>query len=444
MVTKGEKYTDYEKLLLPFDVTTWILLIGTFCLAFSLIFIINHANRKIQKIVFGDGVSMPTYNVVSTFFGVSLSKLPSSNFARFILINFICFCLIFRTAYQGALFDYMNSDMRKPHALTFDEVFDNNYTILGYDIHIGWQFFESFDERRQKQIDMKTLTPGDFYQVCEYIKDDVTKTAIVTEEYFDLKVRGTCNLYDVVEETMQWMLQAGIVQYWYAYFHWYNYQRFHIETSQPNKILSMSDLSYGFNIWLIVCGIAIVEFLFELIIGKITRKKKCQKANDIEKIKIQSPEAAIKNDLNEEESEFSEIIFETTEIKIETQLLESDENLEEEKSKKMIFGSTIDNLSNDSLLSTATIEIKEFKQSEVANKPQSKNEQKEKEKVNKSSNEQQTNDKQSNISKEINQNSVELQTNQTKSFKKKKINELKHPIENDLKIIDLINDETEM
>ncbi|KAG5668364.1 hypothetical protein PVAND_016305 [Polypedilum vanderplanki] len=325
MVTKGEKYTDYEKLLMPFDFTTWCLLLGTFCTAFLLIFIINKMNKNVQKVVYGEGVTMPSLNVVSTFFGIAQTKLPKLDFARFILINFICFCLIFRTAYQGVLFDYMNSDMRKPHAQTIDEVFDNDFRILSYRSHIGLQFFRIFDgDKRQKQIDMDTLDRKLLKDICQYISDNATKTAIVTEEHFDIGIKGVCKqeiiriketvftvnggialepfhyLYYVVESTMQKLLQAGIVQYWYEYNAWYHFKRFNFDIPSKNKILAISDLSYGFNIWLIVCSFAIIAFFIEVFVGKFTKKnqKTTQTVDQNKEIeiteKIENSESEIK------------------------------------------------------------------------------------------------------------------------------------------------------
>jgi hypothetical protein len=59
-VTPGEKYTNYEKLYLPFDSETWKYLMITFGCAFLTIFGINSLNRKIR-------VSNP-YIVISEIF----------------------------------------------------------------------------------------------------------------------------------------------------------------------------------------------------------------------------------------------------------------------------------------------------------------------------------------------------------------------------------------
>ncbi|KAG5668298.1 hypothetical protein PVAND_016245 [Polypedilum vanderplanki] len=309
MVSKNENYTAYEKLLLPFDETTWILLIITFCIAFVLIFIFNQMNDKIQKVVFGEGVTRPLLNVVSTFFGIALPKLPKLSFARFILMNFILFCLVIRTAYQGVLFDYMNSDMRKPLPKTIDEVFDKNYRILANYNHSDKErlFYESIDVERRAKIDNITIKKGNIRVYCQYIGDKATKTAIVTDERFDMMIKFFCKeeilriketvftvnvgyglvsfhyLYDSIESTIQWLLQAGIPQFWYELNHWHIYKRIYIPSSPPKDVLTLNDLNYGFNIWLIACAISIFQFFIEVIVGKIT-KYRTQKSESVESL----------------------------------------------------------------------------------------------------------------------------------------------------------------
>jgi hypothetical protein len=132
IISPGELYTSYEKLYLPFDVDTWMFLFITFGCAFMLIFVINLMPKVIQNIVFGSDVRSPALNVITTFFGMGMTKLPSGNFGRIILTTFILFCLIIRTAYQGVQFEMLNSDMRRSHARTIQELIDKNFTIGFY------------------------------------------------------------------------------------------------------------------------------------------------------------------------------------------------------------------------------------------------------------------------------------------------------------------------
>jgi hypothetical protein len=121
LVTPNEFYTNYEKLIMPFDMATWVLLWMTFGLTFVIIFVINRMPKKFRVAVYGDRVNMPTYNAVGVFFGIGQTRLPKENFSRILLLLFIWFCLIFRTCHQY---------MRKPLPETLDDLRDQNYTVI--------------------------------------------------------------------------------------------------------------------------------------------------------------------------------------------------------------------------------------------------------------------------------------------------------------------------
>lgn len=105
VVTPNEKYTNWEKVMLPFDADTWKYLGVTFSLAFLMVIIVKFLPDFIRILIYGEGVRHPAFNILGTFFGIGQLKLPMGNFARILLIFFIIFCLVIRTAYQGK-FDF--------------------------------------------------------------------------------------------------------------------------------------------------------------------------------------------------------------------------------------------------------------------------------------------------------------------------------------------------
>jgi hypothetical protein len=130
VITPGELYTSYEKILMPFDDMTWLFLIITLFSAFLIIFFVKQLPKSIQNIIFGVNVHHPTYNVVGIFFGMGLHSQSTHNFGRIIMIVFVFFCLIIRTAYQGVQFEMMSKEMRKLPVKNVDELHEKNYTIL--------------------------------------------------------------------------------------------------------------------------------------------------------------------------------------------------------------------------------------------------------------------------------------------------------------------------
>lgn len=129
LATPGELYSPYEKLWLPFDDTTWTLLLLTFLIAFVAIFIINRFPRHIRILIYGENIQTPALNVVSTFFGISQLKVPVKTFSRFLLLLFVMFCLIFRTCYQSELFEFMTNEPRRPAPKTIEDLTMRNYTL---------------------------------------------------------------------------------------------------------------------------------------------------------------------------------------------------------------------------------------------------------------------------------------------------------------------------
>jgi hypothetical protein len=137
ITTPGELYTSYEKLWLPFDNMTWTLLLSTFLIAFASIIIIKKLPEIIQKRVFGEKIQNPALNVITTFFGITQNKLPMHSIPRFILINFVLFCLIFRTCYQSKLFDFMTGEPRHPPPNTILDLKNGCFTIYS-DIDVDY------------------------------------------------------------------------------------------------------------------------------------------------------------------------------------------------------------------------------------------------------------------------------------------------------------------
>lgn len=130
VVTPAEKYSNWEKVMLPFDNDTWKYLGITFSTAFLMVAVVKLLPDFIRILIYGEDIRHPAFNILGTFFGIGQLKLPMENFARIILIFFIFFCLIIRTSYQGVLFEMITTDMRKKPVEHVDEFHDRNFTVF--------------------------------------------------------------------------------------------------------------------------------------------------------------------------------------------------------------------------------------------------------------------------------------------------------------------------
>lgn len=143
----GFEYDAYEKLIIPFDAQTWFWIVVTFASAFAVIFIMKFVRSDIRNFLFGTNVTTPALNVLAAFFGCSQIVCPGRNFARFLLMAFILFSLVIRTAYQGKMFEFLQKEIRKPTVDSLEEMLDNNFTFW---VKNGYSMYYSDTELAQR------------------------------------------------------------------------------------------------------------------------------------------------------------------------------------------------------------------------------------------------------------------------------------------------------
>lgn len=114
-----------------FDNEVWIALIATLLLAMISIQLMNLISKKIYILVCGREINHPTINLVSTFLTGTQDKTPAKSFARFLLMLFIIWSLIFRTCHQSMLYSYLQADLRKPTLQSIDEILENDLNLYG-------------------------------------------------------------------------------------------------------------------------------------------------------------------------------------------------------------------------------------------------------------------------------------------------------------------------
>lgn len=116
-------------MLLPFDTETWIGLLAVFVIGIITISIISQFPLHVRNMVFGKSVGIPSLNFFLAFFGEAQKKSPDGTFSRIIFIFFIFYCLVIRTCYQGKLFEFTTTAVRKPEFKTLDDLREENFTL---------------------------------------------------------------------------------------------------------------------------------------------------------------------------------------------------------------------------------------------------------------------------------------------------------------------------
>jgi hypothetical protein len=127
VIPPGAEYTAFEKFFRPLDIYTWICFFVTVIIGFFLIFVLNKNAKRYSEFVFGVGVEEPYLNILIAIVGGSQTTLPFGNFARFILMMFLIFCLVIRTVYTGGLFDSLQQEAFHKEAQSIDEMIQKDY-----------------------------------------------------------------------------------------------------------------------------------------------------------------------------------------------------------------------------------------------------------------------------------------------------------------------------
>ncbi|CAG9810907.1 unnamed protein product [Chironomus riparius] len=292
LVTPGELYLPFEKLFLPFDDWTWQLIVLTFLTAFVAIFVINRLPKIFQITIYGENVTTPVLNVVSSFFGISQVKLPDKNFPRFILIMFVMFCLIFRTCYQSKLFELMTSEPRRAPPKSIEDLVDRNYTMYvpvnfaaGKDLTANEQwpytkfvdileYSDIFDTQSQNSSARIAMTMQsmvlDHYEWSTgdskfwlQIPDTAVQVSHVGFSMFsnNFFMQG---LNEVTEHLVMSGIMDKIVR------DLMGTKRKFIKGSEP-QTLSIENLSFGFIIWMWFCGVCVLVFMLEISVGNFKK-----------------------------------------------------------------------------------------------------------------------------------------------------------------------------
>jgi hypothetical protein len=127
--------SSFRKMFYPLAIDSWIMLVSYLAVGVLSIFFINFLSRKIQNFVIGEHVKYPYMNMLIGIVGQAQNKIPSTNFARFLLMNFLLFSLVIRTAYQGKLYQVMKSEIKFSEPKSINEMSERGYKFFVLTVH---------------------------------------------------------------------------------------------------------------------------------------------------------------------------------------------------------------------------------------------------------------------------------------------------------------------
>lgn len=192
-VPPGEKYSEMGKFVQPFTLAVWIAIAMIFITANLVIGLVSYCWENAYDFVIGRNVKTPLWNMFLIVFGSSQHQLPKRNFARFILMAFILYWIILRSAYQGEIFKILKSSKRKPEIASVKEMMDNNYVFYLYKtLEPRMQSFPFYERRvvfpndQIQSFRIKTLNPSFKGVVFNYIDQVMYQNTL--NENFTFKI----------------------------------------------------------------------------------------------------------------------------------------------------------------------------------------------------------------------------------------------------------------
>ncbi|KAG4067462.1 hypothetical protein HA402_009699 [Bradysia odoriphaga] len=234
VVPPGKRYTQVENFGRVFKPIAWILIVIVFLLVGGTVLAISFRSKKIRTVAFGTRYHNAFMDYIATIFGSSLSTSPSAILPRFLIVNFVLFCFVIRSIYQGSLYNFLQSGAKANEVQSIDEMVSKGFTFFmlkGYAKYM--------DLSSQNYASKKVVTLSEFDEILDKIADTNFKgslmhTASLIEYKNSLENRKQsifCKQYlmtiamvsylrknfyftEVVNEKIGLFYAAGLIDFW--------------------------------------------------------------------------------------------------------------------------------------------------------------------------------------------------------------------------------------
>lgn len=284
VIPPGRLLSPMEKLFQPFNYIVWIALLIVNSVAVVVIIFINLKYKRYKAFVYGENVRHPLINMYVAMLGSQQLHLPKRNFARFILMMYLIFCLILRNIYQGSIFKFLQSDGRHKEVQSIDEMLKKDFTF--------YMFESSYDfVQNQSEIMKRTKFYGDKNFIMKnplYGHERVAALEALSDVHSanlnnrDRFVHKICNeplmsislvlyfrrnffLRTEIDSKIKALISSGLIDYWIGR----SINDFkHTKNREPTK-LNLEELRGPFNILFIGYSAALLVFLVEMSMRRL-------------------------------------------------------------------------------------------------------------------------------------------------------------------------------
>ncbi|XP_062539259.1 uncharacterized protein LOC134207567 [Armigeres subalbatus] len=158
IVSPGTEYGTFDKLFLPFQFTLWIAFVIVFINGLVTILILQFFPLPVQQFIYGRGNRAPFMNYYKATFGYSVDPEPTRNFSRFLVLLWIIFTFVLRTAYQDQMFGNLHRQLNHSTVRGWDQ-----FVSEGYRIFINPSVMSVFEDATDEIKQCITFIPHEIY-----------------------------------------------------------------------------------------------------------------------------------------------------------------------------------------------------------------------------------------------------------------------------------------
>lgn len=138
-VPLGEAYSVMATIFFPFKYIIWSCIGFIFLATMLVVGTLKMSTPRSRAFVVGTRNDLPFFNMLTICFGGAMTRVPTRNFARFLLLIWLTMSLVLKAAYQSKLFMFLQTEQRGPPMRTLDDVIQSNC-----DMYIMKSFYQLF------------------------------------------------------------------------------------------------------------------------------------------------------------------------------------------------------------------------------------------------------------------------------------------------------------
>ncbi|KAM7348086.1 uncharacterized protein ACRADG_007510 isoform 2-T2 [Cochliomyia hominivorax] len=188
ILTTSQLYTSLELLAYPFDNLTWSFLLSSIILGLIITLIVTdgYNHSKLIRIAVGyPPLRNASLNIFRFMLGQNIIQIPETHFARFMIVSFHIYGILFRTAYQSLLFQSLKINVYHEPPQTLTDLINQDCTL----VMTEGTYYTVYTVPRIKAgyidvIQIKSTSEGSAFFFLENDKEQRCLAAVSPKDFF--------------------------------------------------------------------------------------------------------------------------------------------------------------------------------------------------------------------------------------------------------------------